>query len=132
MGIVLCDETVIQQRIENRSQRFEARTGVNELLGFRGVRALPELKWSSRAKARLLSHFGRQFPSVAPNSSSEGNSDGRNGSPPSLNIWAKNMVSEIMGDVWRAQKGVKPGERVLNPVLQERQRRRRAARLPRQ
>jgi antitoxin (DNA-binding transcriptional repressor) of toxin-antitoxin stability system len=32
---------------------------------------------------------------------------------------------EILGEVWRAQKGVKPGERVPNPVLQERQRRRR-------
>ena len=32
---------------------------------------------------------------------------------------------EIMGEVWRAQKSVKPGERVPNPVLQERQRRRR-------
>ena len=32
---------------------------------------------------------------------------------------------EIMGEVWRAQKGVKPGERVPNPVQQERQRRRR-------
>ena len=32
---------------------------------------------------------------------------------------------EIMGEVWRAQKGVKPGERVPNPILQERQRRRR-------
>jgi antitoxin (DNA-binding transcriptional repressor) of toxin-antitoxin stability system len=32
---------------------------------------------------------------------------------------------EILGEVWRAQKGVNPGERVPNPVLQERQRRRR-------
>jgi len=33
--------------------------------------------------------------------------------------------SEIMAEVWRAQKNVKSGERVPNPVLQERQRRRR-------
>jgi antitoxin (DNA-binding transcriptional repressor) of toxin-antitoxin stability system len=33
--------------------------------------------------------------------------------------------SEIMGEVWRAQKSLKPGKRVPNPVLQERQQRRR-------
>jgi antitoxin (DNA-binding transcriptional repressor) of toxin-antitoxin stability system len=32
---------------------------------------------------------------------------------------------EIMGEVWHAQQGVKPAERAPNPVLQERQRRRR-------
>jgi antitoxin (DNA-binding transcriptional repressor) of toxin-antitoxin stability system len=32
---------------------------------------------------------------------------------------------EIMADVWQAQKSVKSSERVPNPVLQERQRRRR-------
>jgi len=32
---------------------------------------------------------------------------------------------EIMGEVWEAQNGVKPADRVPNPVLQERQRRRR-------
>jgi antitoxin (DNA-binding transcriptional repressor) of toxin-antitoxin stability system len=32
---------------------------------------------------------------------------------------------EIMDEVWRAQKDVKVGERVPNPVVQERQRRRR-------
>jgi hypothetical protein len=32
---------------------------------------------------------------------------------------------EIMKEVWQAQKGVKSGERVSNPVLQERRRRRR-------
>ena len=33
--------------------------------------------------------------------------------------------AEIMGEVWQAQKGVKAADRVPNPVLQERQRRRR-------
>lgn len=33
--------------------------------------------------------------------------------------------NEIMGEVWRAQKSIKTGDRVPNPVLQERQRRRR-------
>lgn len=33
--------------------------------------------------------------------------------------------SDIMGEVWRAQKIVKAADRVPNPVLQERQRRRR-------
>jgi antitoxin (DNA-binding transcriptional repressor) of toxin-antitoxin stability system len=33
--------------------------------------------------------------------------------------------ADIMGEVWRAQKSVKSGERMANPVLQERQRRRR-------
>ena len=33
--------------------------------------------------------------------------------------------SDIMGEVWRAQKSVKAADRVPNPVLQERQRRRR-------
>ena len=33
--------------------------------------------------------------------------------------------ADIMGEVWRAQKSVKPAEHVSNPVLQERQRRRR-------
>jgi antitoxin (DNA-binding transcriptional repressor) of toxin-antitoxin stability system len=33
--------------------------------------------------------------------------------------------SEIMAEVWRAQKGVKSRDRVPNPVLQERRRRRR-------
>lgn len=33
--------------------------------------------------------------------------------------------NDIMGEVWRAQKTVKAGDRVPNPVLQERQRRRR-------
>jgi antitoxin (DNA-binding transcriptional repressor) of toxin-antitoxin stability system len=33
--------------------------------------------------------------------------------------------AEIMGEVWRAQKSVKTADRVANPVLQERQRRRR-------
>ncbi|KAF0175982.1 MAG: hypothetical protein FD161_3161 [Limisphaerales bacterium] len=33
--------------------------------------------------------------------------------------------NDIMGEVWRAQKSVKAAERVPNPVLQERQRRRR-------
>ncbi len=32
---------------------------------------------------------------------------------------------QIMKDVWRAQKSVKSSERVSNPVLRERQRRRR-------
>jgi antitoxin (DNA-binding transcriptional repressor) of toxin-antitoxin stability system len=32
---------------------------------------------------------------------------------------------EIMDEVWRAQKDVKAGERVPNPVVRERQRRRR-------
>ena len=32
---------------------------------------------------------------------------------------------DIMAEVWRAQKSVKSSERVPNPVLQERQRRRR-------
>lgn len=32
---------------------------------------------------------------------------------------------DIMGEVWRAQKGVKIADRVSNPVLKERQRRRR-------
>ena len=32
--------------------------------------------------------------------------------------------SDIMGEVWRAQKSVKAADRVPNPVLQERQRRR--------
>jgi len=32
---------------------------------------------------------------------------------------------EIMAEVWQAQKGVKSSERVPNPVLRERQRRRR-------
>ena len=32
---------------------------------------------------------------------------------------------EIMAEVWRAQEQVKPSERVPNPVLQERERRRR-------
>jgi antitoxin (DNA-binding transcriptional repressor) of toxin-antitoxin stability system len=33
--------------------------------------------------------------------------------------------ADIMGDVWRAQKTVKAADRQPNPVLQERQRRRR-------
>ena len=33
--------------------------------------------------------------------------------------------ADIMGEVWRAQKAVKTTDRVANPVLQERQRRRR-------
>ena len=33
--------------------------------------------------------------------------------------------SEIMAEVWQAQAEIKSGERVPNPVLQERQRRRR-------
>ena len=33
--------------------------------------------------------------------------------------------SDIMAEVWRAQKSIKSSERVPNPVLQERQRRRR-------
>jgi hypothetical protein len=33
--------------------------------------------------------------------------------------------NDIMAEVWRAQKGVKSGERVPNPVLAERERRRR-------
>ena len=33
--------------------------------------------------------------------------------------------NDIMAEVWRAQKSVKTRDRVLNPVLQERQRRRR-------
>jgi antitoxin (DNA-binding transcriptional repressor) of toxin-antitoxin stability system len=33
--------------------------------------------------------------------------------------------ADIMGEVWRAQKSVKTADRVANPVLQERQRRRR-------
>ena len=32
---------------------------------------------------------------------------------------------DIMGEVWLAQKQVKPADRVSNPVLKERQRRRR-------
>ena len=32
---------------------------------------------------------------------------------------------QIMGEVWREQKSVKAADRVPNPVLQERQRRRR-------
>lgn len=32
---------------------------------------------------------------------------------------------DIMGEVWQAQKNVKPSDRLPNPVLQERQRRRR-------
>ena len=32
---------------------------------------------------------------------------------------------DIMRDVWRAQKQIKPADRVPNPVLRERQRRRR-------
>jgi antitoxin (DNA-binding transcriptional repressor) of toxin-antitoxin stability system len=32
---------------------------------------------------------------------------------------------EIMKDVWKAQENVKPSEKVSNPVLRERQRRRR-------
>jgi antitoxin (DNA-binding transcriptional repressor) of toxin-antitoxin stability system len=33
--------------------------------------------------------------------------------------------SDIMAEVWRAQKSIKSGERVPNPVLEERKRRRR-------
>jgi len=33
--------------------------------------------------------------------------------------------NDIMAEVWRAQKSVKASDRVANPVLQERQRRRR-------
>ena len=33
--------------------------------------------------------------------------------------------NDIMGEVWQAQKTVKTADRVPNPVLQERQRRRR-------
>ncbi len=33
--------------------------------------------------------------------------------------------TEIMAEVWKAQRGVKSRERVANPVLQERQRRKR-------
>lgn len=32
---------------------------------------------------------------------------------------------DVMGEVWQAQKRIKPADRVPNPVLQERQRRRR-------
>jgi len=32
---------------------------------------------------------------------------------------------DVMGEVWQAQQRIKPSERVPNPVLQERQRRRR-------
>ena len=34
-------------------------------------------------------------------------------------------LDQIMGEVWREQKSVKAARRVPNPVLQERQRRRR-------
>jgi len=33
--------------------------------------------------------------------------------------------AEIMAEVWKAQQTLKPANRVLNPVLQERRRRRR-------
>ncbi|HEV2695723.1 MAG TPA: hypothetical protein VG347_22740 [Verrucomicrobiae bacterium] len=33
--------------------------------------------------------------------------------------------ADIMGEVWRAQKSIKTADRMPNPVLQERQRRRR-------
>jgi antitoxin (DNA-binding transcriptional repressor) of toxin-antitoxin stability system len=33
--------------------------------------------------------------------------------------------ADIMGEVWRAQKSVKGADRLPNPILQERQRRRR-------
>jgi len=33
--------------------------------------------------------------------------------------------NDIMAEVWQAQKGIKSSDRVSNPVLQERQRRRR-------
>ena len=32
---------------------------------------------------------------------------------------------DVMGEVWRAQKGIQAADRVPNPVLRERQRRRR-------
>lgn len=41
-------------------------------------------------------------------------------SAPKSRGWA-----DIMGEVWRAQKSVKAADRVRNPVLQERRRRRR-------
>jgi antitoxin (DNA-binding transcriptional repressor) of toxin-antitoxin stability system len=37
----------------------------------------------------------------------------------------KSDWKDVMGEVWQAQKEVKPAERVRNSVLQERQRRRR-------
>lgn len=37
----------------------------------------------------------------------------------------KTSWAEIMADVWAAQEKIKPSERVPNPVLLERQRRRR-------
>ena len=42
-----------------------------------------------------------------------------------LDVAAPPGWEEIMGEVWREQKTVKAARRVPNPVLQERQRRRR-------
>jgi antitoxin (DNA-binding transcriptional repressor) of toxin-antitoxin stability system len=42
-----------------------------------------------------------------------------------LNLPAQSDWSEIMGEVWQAQKNIKAADRMPNPVVQERQRRRR-------
>jgi antitoxin (DNA-binding transcriptional repressor) of toxin-antitoxin stability system len=42
-----------------------------------------------------------------------------------LNPAEKSDWNDVMGEVWRAQKSVKAADRMRNPVLQERQRRRR-------
>ncbi len=42
-----------------------------------------------------------------------------------LNVPKSAGWADIMGEVWQAQKTVKSSDRVPNPVLQERQRRRR-------
>ncbi len=43
----------------------------------------------------------------------------------SKRIRAKDGLNDIMGEVWNAQEKVNASDRVPNPVLQERQRRRR-------
>jgi len=43
----------------------------------------------------------------------------------SKRIRAKDGLNDIMGEVWNAQEKVNASDRMPNPVLQERQRRRR-------
>ncbi len=61
-----------------------------------------------RGESLLVTRNGRAIARIEPLAATE------------LQPW-----DEVMREVWQAQKSVKPADRVRNPVLQERQRRRR-------
>ena len=60
-------------------------------------------------ESMVLTRNGRRIGRIEPYPTAQAPSD-----------WA-----EVMGQVWQAQKSVKASERTVNPVLQERHRRRR-------